>query len=142
MNTSIMNTSIPSRNVTFSARLMTWVLEGLKLIGIALVCLVVIGIGIFLSIKTGIVISARWFGLFYWTCFLAWFICRQLRSDLRRAKFWVTLLAFLAVHVGAFVVVLQSYPEWRSIWFMLIALIEWPLMTSAVRSIVETRHHR
>ncbi len=55
-------------------------------------------------------------------------ICRQLKRDLRRAKFWVALLAFVVIHVTAFVVILRGYPEWRPIWFILIAPIEWPLI--------------
>jgi hypothetical protein len=40
--------------------------------------LLVIGAAVILSAKTGIVVPARWFGLFYWTCALLWFVFRQL----------------------------------------------------------------
>jgi hypothetical protein len=135
----------PDQSHSLSTRLRILLSEGLKLFAIAVGCLVVFAIAFFVWIKTGLIrfhIPARWFGLFYWTCFLVWFICRQLKRDLRRAKFWGALLAFVAIHVGAFVVVLRSYPEWRAIWFMLIALIEFPLIALAVQSIVETSHRR
>ena len=138
-----MNAPTPSRGL--SQRLWAFLSEGLKLFAIAVGCLVIFAIAFFVWVKTGLLrynIPARWFGLFYWTCFLVWFICRQLKRDLKRAKFWVALLAFVAIHVGAFVVILRGYPEWRPIWFMLIALIEWPLIGIAVQSIVETSRRR
>jgi len=140
-----MDASTPSRSLTLSARLWTLLLEGLKLFAIAVGCLVVFSIVFFIWVKTGLVrfnIPARWFGLFCWTCGLLWVILRQFKDDLRRVKFWVALLALLAVHVCAFVVVLRSYPEWRMAWFMIVFLIEGPLVMAALHGIVHTRHLR
>jgi hypothetical protein len=138
----LMTTPSSPQNVTLSRRLESFVVESLKLLAVALASLVVIGLALVASAKAGIVIPARWLGLFYWTCALLWFICRQYKSNLRHGKFWVVLLTLLALHVGAFAVVLRSYPEWRMAWFMPIFLIEAPLVMAVLRSVVHTRHHR
>ena len=133
-----MNAPTPSRRL--SERLWIFLSEGLKLLTIAVGCLVVFGIAFFVWVKTGLIrfhIPARWFGLFYWTCALLWVILRQCKGDLRRVKFWVVLLALLALHVGGFAFVLRSYPEWRAAWFVPIFLIEGSLLMAALHGIVE-----
>lgn len=133
-----MNAPTSSRNL--SARLWVFILEGLKLLAIAVVCLVVFGIAFFISVKTGLIrfrIPARWFGLFYWTSALLWVILRQFKGDLRRVKFWVVLLTLLALHVIGFAFVLRSYPEWRPVWFLPVFLIEGSLVMTALRRIVD-----
>ena len=67
---------------------------------------------------------------------------RQFKGDLRKGRFWGALLGFLALHVGAFVLVLRSYPQWRQVWFIFIFLIEGTLVIAALRSVVQTRHHQ
>ena len=84
----LMNTKLVAKP-TLSVRLINFSLEALKLFGIAIVCLAVIGIAVVVSARTGIVIPSRWFGLCFWTGFLAWIICRQYRSNLRQLRFWV-----------------------------------------------------
>jgi hypothetical protein len=133
-----MNTLTPSRNL--SERLRSFILEALKLVAIAVACLVVFAIGFFIWVKTGLIkfqIPARWFGLFYWTCALLWVILRQFKSDLRRVKFWVVLLTVLALHIGGFALVLRGYPEWRTVWFLPIFIIEGSLVMAALRGIVD-----
>jgi hypothetical protein len=123
-------------------RFVSFILEAAKLFGIAIVVLLVIGAALILSAKTGIVFPARWFGLFYWTCALLWFVFRQHKRDLRYGRFWLALTAFLMVHVTVFAIVLRAYPAWRMIWFMFIFMIEGPLFLVALENLVHPRRHR
>lgn len=123
-------------------RLPGFILEAAKLFGIAIVCLLVIGAAVILSAKTGIVIPAAWFGLFYWTCALLWFVFRRHKRDLRYARFWLALSAFLMVHVTAFAIVLRAYPAWPMIWFMFIFMIEGPLFLIGLENLVHPRRQR
>jgi hypothetical protein len=123
-------------------RFLSFILEAAKLLGIALVCLLVIGAAVIISTKAGIVVPARWFGLFYWTCALLWFVFRQHKHDLRHGRFWLVLTVSLMVHVTAFAIVLRAYPAWRMIWFMFIFMIEGPLFLVALQNIVHPRHQR
>ena len=138
----MMNSPTQSRNLL--ERLRIFILEALKLLAIAVGCLVVFTIAFFIWVKTGLIrfhISARWFGLFYWTCALLWVLLRQFRADLRRVKFWVVLLVLLAFHVGGFALMLRSYLEWRTAWFVPVFLIEGSLVMAALNGLVHTRHH-
>ena len=140
-----MNAPTPSRSLTLPARLRILASEGLTLFAIAIGCLVVFAIGFFVWVKTGLInhyIPARWFGLLFWTCALLWVILRQFKEYLRRGRFWGSLLGLLLLHVFAFVIVLKLYPEWRMAWFMLVFLVEGPLIMTALRSLVSTGHHR
>jgi hypothetical protein len=106
---------------------------------------VVFAIGFFVWVKTGLInhyIPARGFGLVFWTCALLWVILRQFKEYLRLGRFWGSLLGLLVLHVFAFVIVLKLYPEWRMAWFMLVFLVEGPLIMTALRSLVSTGHHR
>src|SRR5947209_4337876 len=96
-------------------RLVGFILETAKLVGIAIVCLLVIGAAVILSAKAGISVPARWFGLLYWTCALLWFVFRQHKRDLRYGRFWLALSTFLMVHITAFSIVLRAYSTWRTI---------------------------
>jgi hypothetical protein len=123
-------------------RFLRFILEAAKLFGIAIVFLLVIGAAVIVSAKTGIVVPARWLGLFYWTCALLWFVFRQHRHDLRYGRFWLVLSAFLMVHVTAFAIVLRAYPAWRPIWFMFIFMIEAPLALVSLENVVHPRRIR
>ena len=48
--------SLPAGLIAFAS-------EALKLFGIALACLALIGMAVFISFRTGIVIPSRWFAL-------------------------------------------------------------------------------
>ena len=119
-----------------------FILEAAKLVGIAILCLLVIGAAVILSAKTGIVVPARWFGLFYWTCALLWFVFRQHKRDLRYGRFWLALSALLMVHSTAFAIVLRAYPGWRMVWFMFIFMIEGPLFLVALQNVVYPHRYR
>jgi hypothetical protein len=115
---------------------LSFILEAAKLCGIAIACLLVIAAAVILSAKTGFAVPARWFGLFYWTCALLWFVFQRHKRDLRYGRFWLALSAFLTVHVTAFAVALRTYPQWRMIWFMFVFMIEGPLVLVVLRSFV------
>ena len=123
-------------------RLLNFILEAAKLFGIAIACLLLIAAAVLLSVKTGIVVPERWFGLFCWTCFLLWFVFQRHRRDLRYGRFWLALAAFLMVHVTAFAIVLRAYPAWRMIWFMFIFVVEGPLFLVALDNVVHPRRYR
>jgi hypothetical protein len=122
-----------------STRLWIFATEGMKLFAIAAGCLVVFAIAFFISVRTGLVrihIPARWFGLFYWTYALLWFVFQQHKRDLRLGRFWLALSAFLMLHVTTFAVVLRAYPAWPMIWFMFIFVIEGPLVLVVLKNVV------
>jgi hypothetical protein len=123
-------------------RFLSFILEAAKLFGIAVVCLLVIGAAVIVSAKTGFTVPARWFGLFYWTCALLWFVFKQHKHDLRYGRFWLALSAFLVMHVTSFAAVLRAYAAWRPIWFMFVFMIEGPLVLVALENVVYPRHHR
>jgi hypothetical protein len=140
--TSLMSTPKLAPTPALPARLIAFALEALKLVGIALGCLALIGMAFFISVRSGIVIPARWFGLCFWTGFLVWIICRPYRSNLGQPRFWGGFLILLVLHVAGFAVVLRVYPEWRMAWFPLIAVIEIPLMAMGLELIVRQKHRR
>ena|ERR1700722_16313631 len=116
--------NVSAQRAPLSTRILALVLEGLKLFGIAVGCLIIFALVFFISIKTGIVVAWRWIALSYWTAFLVWLLCRLHKPNLKRVKFWLTLFCLLLIHVIAFVAVLQRYPEWRLIWYVPIVVIE------------------
>jgi hypothetical protein len=121
-------------------RLQTFVVEALKLIGIAAICLVIFGVGFFISIKTGIVVPARWGGLLIWTCGLLWVIFRRRKYDLHNERFWSALIGLLAIHLAVFISVLKRYPDWRMAWFPIVFVIEGSAMSAVLDTVVDGRH--
>jgi hypothetical protein len=124
------------------AHFVSFILEAAKLVGIAILCLLVIAAVVIVSAKTGIKVPERWIGLTFWTGFLLWFVFRQHKNDLGQFRFWLALSAFLAVHVTVFVLVLQAYPAWRPIWFMFIIMLEAPPVLVSFRRIMHAHKRR
>src|SRR5580698_4417038 len=124
---------------SLSSRLGSLLLESLKLVGIALGCLVVFSVIIFVVLKTGIVIPWRWTALCYWTGFLIWCICVQFKQHLRQAKFWITFLGLLVIHVIGFIAVLQRFTEWHNTWFLAVVLVEVPCFAVALGLVVDKK---
>jgi hypothetical protein len=122
-----------------SSRLRSLLRESLKLIGIALGCLVAFTVIFFVSVKTGIVIPWRWMALCYWTGFLIWCICVQFRQHLRQPKFWITFLGLLVIHVIGFIAVLQRSTEWHNTWFLAVVLVEGPCFAVALGVVVDRK---
>ena len=111
----------------------------MKLIGIAIGCLVIFSIVFFVSIKTGITIAGRWFGLAVWTGALLWVIFRQCKKEVRKGRFWIILTGLLAIHFAAFILVLRRYPEWRMAWFPIAYVIEGTFMITVLNTFVRKR---
>ena len=88
-------------------RFLSFALEAAKLVGIAIVCLLVLVAVVVVSAKTDIKVPERWIGLTFRTCFLLWFVLRQHKDDLGQLRFWLALPGFLAEHVTVFVLVLR-----------------------------------
>jgi len=133
-------TSAPKPNL--GKRVLALIGEGLKLFGIAVACLVIIGLAVVVSARTGIVIPARWFGLIVWTGFLVWVILRQYKSQLRQTRFWIAFLVLLVIHVVVFARILQQYPDWRMAWFPLVAILEAPCMAVVLEGTIHKKHRR
>ena len=135
MNTTVTHSRQRGRFVSF-------ILEAAKLVGIAIICLLVIAAVVIFSARAGIKVPERWIGLAFWTCFLLWFVFRQHRRDLGIGRFWLALSAFLIVHFTIFVVVLRAYPAWRPIWFAFVIMIEAPPVLASFERIVRPRSRR
>jgi hypothetical protein len=123
-------------------RLVSFILEAAKLVGIAIACLLVVAAVVIFSAKTGIKVPERWIGLTFWTCFLLWFVFQQHKRNVRHLRFWLVLAAFLTVHVTVFAVVLRAYAAWRTIWFMFVIVIEGPLVLLALQNVIHPRRNR
>jgi hypothetical protein len=137
-----MNIAKPLSSAGGIARLLSFALETLKLFGIALACFVIIGAVTLISLRYGIVIPSRWFGLCFWTGFVVWIICRQYKSNLRHVKFWVAFSILLAIHLAVFIVVLRMYPEWRMTWFPLVVIVEVPFIAMALQLYLQRMRRR
>jgi hypothetical protein len=127
--------NVPER----TSRLGSLLRESLKLIGIALGCLVAFSVIVFVVLKTGVVISWRWTALCYWTGFLIWCICVQFKQQLRQAKFWITFVSLLVIHMIGFIAVLQRSPEWHFTWFLAVVLVEVPCFAVALGVVVDRK---
>jgi hypothetical protein len=132
--------STPKRNLR--ARTQALIIEGLKLFGIAIACLIALGVIVVVSARTGIVIPARWFGLILWTGFLTWAILRQYGSEVRDNRFWSIFLFLLVIHTAVFARVLWRYPDWRMAWFPLIVMAEVPCMAIVLGPTTRHKKHR
>jgi hypothetical protein len=132
--------NVSAQRPTRPTRLLAIVLESLKLLGIAVGCLIILALVLFISVKTGIVIPRRWAALGCWTSFLIWMILRQYKSYLKQVKFWCVLLCLLLIHVIAFIVVLQWYPDWRLIWYVPTVVIEAQFMGAVLDTVMRNKH--
>ena len=124
---------------SLSSRLGSVLRECLKIVGIALGCLVVLAVIAFIVARTGIVIPWRWTALCYWTGFLIWCICVQFKQHLRQPKFWITFLGLLVIHVIGFIAVLQRSTEWHNTWFLAVVLVEVPCFAVALGLVVDKK---
>jgi hypothetical protein len=131
--------NVSTQRLSLSTRILTFVLGGLKLFGIAFGCLIIFALILFISIKTGIVVAWRWIALSYWTGFLIWLICKLNKANLKQVRFWVTLFCLLLIHVTAFVAVLKRYPEWRLIWYVPVVVIEAPCMGMVLEGVMRNK---
>lgn len=71
----------------------------------------------------------QWVQLALWTAVTFGFVAKQLGQYWGVALFWVAVLALSAIHLLAYIVVLQRCPEFRPVWFMFITIVECVLLT-------------
>ena len=126
----------PADRVPLSTRILNLILEGLKLVSIAIAVLLVIAVAIFVSAKTGITIPKRWFGFCIWTILLIWFVQRLGKHHRSNRTFWLAFGGLLVVHVLVFVIVLRRFTEWGLGWFMPVFLVEAPAMVVLLETVV------
>ena len=80
-------------------------------VGLALACLIALGLVAALSVRTGIVVPGRWVGLTLWTIVVFWVVLKARRKYWARSAFWLAAGGLLAVHLLAFAAVLWGYPQ-------------------------------
>jgi cation transport ATPase len=108
-------------------------------LGIGVGIIAVAGLVALVSIRTGKAISGAWIGLVGYTPVIFWFAIRPLKNYWNRATFWLSVVALLAAHSLAFLLILRSYPEWRMIWFVPVAIVEAGLFSSILASLFKRR---
>jgi hypothetical protein len=93
-------------------------------VGIALAALAAFALIFALSIRTGIVIPGRWIGLVMWTAIVFGVVVRARRKYWTLPIFWLAVAGLLIIHLLAFALVLNTYPQWRPLWFIPVAIGE------------------
>jgi FtsH-binding integral membrane protein len=136
-----MGTNSPVRQAAPPARTSAFALKGLKLFAIALGCFLVLLTVAFLSVKTGITVPKRWFGLCIWTGLLVFFVLRRYKKHLKQTKFWLIFLGFLLIHLLAFILILRWYPNWGLGWFVPIFIVEAPFVVLAFEFLLQKNLH-
>ncbi|HEY3930383.1 MAG TPA: hypothetical protein VGL89_18565 [Candidatus Koribacter sp.] len=91
---------------------------------LALGGLAVMAGALFVNVRYGFYIPARWVGLILYTTLIFWVVVRYCRPQWQMPKFWVSVTGCLVTHLLFFDWVLTVYPDWRVIWFMPIAIVE------------------
>jgi hypothetical protein len=131
--------NVSAQRPPLSSRILAFVLQALRLFGIAVGCLVILTLIIFIAIKNGIFLDWRWIGLSYWTGCVILLMCRLYEPNLKQLKFWFTLFCLSLTHVIAFIAVLQRYPEWRLIWYVPIVVIESQFMGLVLDAVMRSK---
>jgi hypothetical protein len=107
-----------------------YTLLGFVLILITLiVAALLIGSGAYWMLKHNIVPSGpsfeKWAGLAFNTIILFGWVIKEGRRLWSNRVFWATLGALLAIHLGAFYVILSRIEQLRLFWFFVICTAEW-----------------
>jgi hypothetical protein len=108
-------------------------------VAIAISSLAAFSIVFALSIRTGIVISSGWIGLAMWSAIIFGVVVRSRRRHWARGTFWLATAGLLTVHLLAFTVALNTYPQWRPVWFIPIAIVEAGLFGIVLDTLFERR---
>lgn len=107
--------------------------------GLAFAFLAVCGLLVFLSVRTGITVPARWFALALYTAVLLWALIGTSKEYWYRPSFWLTIAGLLALHLLGFGVVLRRYPQWRPIWYIPVVIVEAALFGSILATLFKDR---
>jgi hypothetical protein len=103
--------------LSFFRRLLRDVVLGVSILAAA-------GILILYSAENGKQVPFQWIKLTAFTPIIFWAVLKQFKEYWRRPTLWLAAAALLALHVGAFTLVLRSYPQWPVIWFLPVGLVE------------------
>jgi hypothetical protein len=75
-------------------------LRALSYVGIALAVLVLVGLSVILSAKTGLQIPIRWLALPVFTAIVIRFVFQQCRHYAKRRYFWPATVTMLLIHIS------------------------------------------
>jgi hypothetical protein len=92
---------------------------GLALAGLAVVTLVVLT-----GKRYHISVPFQWIYLAVFTGALTYGIFKTSWEYCRRVSFWLLYLVSISVHLGAFIYLINLYPEFKPIWYIPIVLME------------------
>src|ERR1700689_3938160 len=84
--------------------------------GIAVAFLVIFALIFAASIHWHLSIQFPWLMLAIFTGFLTFAVVKTSREYWTQVYFWFVMAALLTIHVGAFIVVLRRYPDFKPIW--------------------------
>jgi hypothetical protein len=119
--------NLRAMSISAARRIIRWLLAVVGLlIGGLVFALVVVGVGEYGREYS--FLRARWIGLVLFTLLVFGLVLHHFRSQWGRFRFWLWLLAMLAVHVLAYVAVLSRVDEWRAVWFAIITIVEGPFL--------------
>ena len=98
--------------------------RGLLYVGLALAFLMVCGLLVAFSVRSGIELTGGWIGFGGFTGLLFWIYISRSKRYWRKRSFWLFTAALLTTHSLVFVVTLLNYPQWRMIWFAPVVVVE------------------
>lgn len=90
-----------------------------------LIAFVLLGIGFAVIDRWGHDAFIRWGGFAGFTLVLFGFFIGDSEQFLKQWRFWVVIVVVLALHLGAFAIVLTHVEDWRLTWFM-VMVVEYP----------------
>ena len=102
----------------------------------ALIAFALIGFGFVIVDQWGNDAYIRWGGLTIFTLTLFALFVGKSEDYLRAWRFWGMFAIILAVHLGAFAIVLTHVEEWKLTWFM-VMVVEYPLFLFLRNNFVE-----
>jgi hypothetical protein len=107
--------------------------------GLAFGFLIVCGLLLLLSVRTGIIMPARWFALALYTTVLLWAAVGTSREHWHSPAYWSAVAGLLALHLLGFVAVLRHYPQWPSVWYIPVIIVEAGLFGSILGALFKRR---
>src|SRR5690349_10546831 len=61
--------------------------------------------------------SAKWWTLAAMTALLVWIVAQSFRRDWRKPAYWLHMSWLVALHIGAWTIVLVNVPVWGALWY-------------------------
>jgi hypothetical protein len=72
--------------------------------------------------------AGRWFGLVIYTAIIFGGVIRDFRRSWGQLTFWLSVTGLFAIHSASYAAVLTLVEGWRSVWFLLISIGEYPIL--------------